>query len=157
MILSGGVSKGKLDFIPSVLEELGVKKRFHEVSQRPGRPLWFGMREDGKVSFALPGNPVSTYVCFYRYIRPWMYAQLGIPGKASTAILAKDFSFTLPLTYFLQVHIERNRGTILATPVPGGGSGDFVNLKNVDGFLELPSGKIDFKAGEAYPYFSFRT
>ena len=55
IILSGGVSKGKFDFIPRVLEEIGIKKLFHQVSQRPGKPFWFGISEKGKAVFALPG------------------------------------------------------------------------------------------------------
>src|SRR5688572_4494515 len=78
LILSGGVSKGKFDFIPKVFEELGVKKLFHQVNQRPGKPFWFGASEEGKTVFALPGNPVSTYMCFYRYIKPWILKSLKV-------------------------------------------------------------------------------
>jgi molybdopterin molybdotransferase len=60
------------------------------------------------------------------------------------------------LTYFLQVSIENQQGKMIAYPLPGGGSGDFANLKNVHGFLELPAEKNDFKAGEAFPYIPFR-
>jgi molybdopterin molybdotransferase len=59
LIFSGAVSKGKFDFIPEVLDELGVKKLFHEVKQRPGKPFWFG-KKGKKIIFAFPGNPVST-------------------------------------------------------------------------------------------------
>ncbi|HPH47854.1 MAG TPA: molybdopterin molybdotransferase MoeA [Chryseolinea sp.] len=78
IILSGGVSKGKFDYIPDALKEIGIKKLFHHVNQRPGKPFWFGVSDEGKIVFALPGNPVSTYMCFYRYIKPWLYKSLGI-------------------------------------------------------------------------------
>ena len=156
LILSGGISKGKFDFIPEVLEELGVKKIFHQVNQRPGKPFWFGKSNEGKTVFALPGNPVSTYMCFYRYIRPWILKSLGVVSHESTAILAKDFSFAPNLTYFLQVEVKVTAGKLMAYPDAGGGSGDFVNLKNVTGFLELPPDKTTFKAGEIFPYFPFR-
>ncbi|QOI97654.1 MAG: molybdopterin molybdotransferase MoeA [Flammeovirgaceae bacterium] len=156
LILSGGVSKGKFDFIPQALAALGVEKKIHQVSQRPGKPFWFGNRSDGKVVFALPGNPVSTYVCFYRYILPWMMQQMGVVLKPEQAILAEDVMFTPPLTYFLQVSTFFKEGKRMARPVPGGGSGDFVNLKDVDGFMELPAGKSEFKTGEYFPYIGFR-
>ncbi len=77
LVLSGGVSKGKADFIPEVLRELGVQQLFHEVAQRPGKPFWFGKHASGPVVFALPGNPVSTFVCYYKYLQPWLRASLG--------------------------------------------------------------------------------
>jgi molybdopterin molybdotransferase len=155
IILSGGVSKGKFDFVPLVLEAQGIKKLFHQVTQKPGKPFWFG-KGDTKIVFALPGNPVSTHLCFYRYIKPWIMSCLGLPAKSAQAILATDFTFKAPLTYFLQVKVKHEQGKLLAYPDAGGGSGDFVNLKNVDGFLELPSTQSEFKAGEVLTYYAFR-
>jgi molybdopterin molybdotransferase len=156
LILSGGVSKGKFDFIPEALEEIGVKKLFHQVSQRPGKPFWFGVSSAKKIVFALPGNPVSTYLCFYRYIKPWLMRSLGVSTFPVQAILAKDFSFQPSLTHFLQVSIRNEGGKLMAYPEAGGGSGDFANLKKVDGFLELPPERVQFEAGESFPYISFR-
>ena len=155
IILSGGVSKGKFDFVPEVLESLGVNKFFHQVSQKPGKPFWFGVSDQHTV-FALPGNPVSTYMCFYRYIKPWLMSSLGAKPSSSQAILAKDFIFKPQLTYFLQVKIKNEGGKLMAYPDAGGGSGDFANLKEVDGFLELSLEKSEFKVGEVFPYYSFR-
>lgn len=155
LIFSGGVSKGKFDYVPQTLERNGIQKRFHQVSQKPGKPLWFGTSSK-HIVFALPGNPVSTYMCFYRYIKPWLIKSLGGILKPNTAILAKDFSFKAPLTYFLQVKIENENGKLVAYPQAGGGSGDFANLKEVDGFIELPAYEIDFKAGQVFNYFPFR-
>lgn len=156
IILSGGVSKGKFDFVPSVLEEIGVTKLFHRVNQRPGKPFWFGVSKKGTTVFALPGNPVSTYMCFYRYVKPWLLKSVGVKNDNSTAMLAKDFSFTGGLAYFLQVDVKNENGKLMAYPDPGGGSGDFANLKNVTGFLELPEDRSNFKAGELFPYIPFR-
>jgi molybdopterin molybdotransferase len=157
LILSGGVSKGKFDFIPQALEELGIQKLFHQVSQRPGKPFWFGASPDrSKIVFALPGNPVSTFLCFYKYIKPWIMNSMGATIKPSMARLAADVNFSPSLTYFLQVSTEIKDGVLVAHPNMGGGSGDFANLKNVDGFLELPLEKSSFKAGEVYPYIPFR-
>ncbi len=155
IILSGGVSKGKFDYVPEVLESLGVKKLFHQVSQKPGKPFWFGASKQQTV-FALPGNPVSTYMCFYRYIKPWLMKSLGSELLTSQAILAKDFNFKPPLTYFLQVKLKNESGKLMAYPDAGGGSGDFANLKEVDGFIELPLEKSEFKAGEVFPFHPFR-
>lgn len=156
IILSGGVSQGKFDFIPTVMEEIGVKKIFHHVNQRPGKPFWFGVSSHGKVVFALPGNPVSTFMCFYKYIKPWLLASLSVEPDHVEAILTKDFSFTPKLTYFLQVGTKNEGGKLMAYPEAGGGSGDFANLKKINGFLELPPERTEFKAGESFPFIQFR-
>lgn len=155
LIISGGVSKGKFDFIPETLSNLGIDKKFHGVKQRPGKPFWFGIG-NGKTVFALPGNPVSTYMCFYRYIKRWLLKSLGIEENIVTAQLATDFTFPPPLTYFLQVQVTIQNGQLIALPDGGKGSGDFANLSRVTGFLELPEDRSDFSAGEVFPYFPFR-
>lgn len=156
IVLTGGVSRGKFDFVPAILEELGVRKHFHGVAQRPGKPFWFGSTPAGKTFFALPGNPVSTYMCFYRYIHPWLRKSMGGVIRPLTACLSDDYSFMPPVTCFLQVKIGINGGKLVAEPVPGGGSGDFANLGQVDGFLELPPGPTLFRAGDVFPFIPFR-
>ncbi len=156
ILLSGGVSKGKFDFVPEVLESLGVKKLFHGVSQKPGKPFWFGVSDQHTV-FALPGNPVSTYMCFYRFIKPWIQKSYGTEFSFPLAILAEDFSFKPALTYFLQVKVKNESGKLTAYPTPGGGSGDFANLKEVDGFLELSASQEKFNANEVYSFIPFRS
>jgi len=81
---------------------------------------------------------------------------LGISASTEKAILAANYEFKSPVTYFLQVQIKNEEGKVVAYPIAGGGSGDFVNLINVDGFLELPKEKVEFQAGEAYPIIQFR-
>ncbi len=156
IIFSGGVSKGKFDFVPQTLERNGIQKRFHQVSQKPGKPLWFGTSSK-HVVFALPGNPVSTYMCFYRYIKPWLMKSLNGTLEQKQVVLAANFSFKPPLTYFLQVQVENEHGQLKAYPKAGGGSGDFANLKEVTGFVELPAEATEFKAGQVFDYYSFRT
>lgn len=155
VIFSGGVSKGKYDYIPQTLERNGIQKRFHQVSQRPGKPLWFGTSAK-HVVFALPGNPVSTYMCFYRYIKPWLMKSLGNEQLVQQVVLAQNFSFKPALTYFLQVKVKNEMSQLKAYPDAGGGSGDFANLKEVDGFIELPAEVTDFKAGQVFRYYPFR-
>jgi molybdopterin molybdotransferase len=155
IIMTGGVSKGKFDFVPEVLEYLGVKNLFHQVSQKPGKPFWFGVSKRQTV-FALPGNPVSTFLCFHRYIKPWILKSMGYETPALFARLGADIEFKQPLTYFLQVRVKNEQGVLTAFPQEGGGSGDFTNLIKADGFLELPLEKDQFKKGEAFPFIPFR-
>ncbi len=159
IILSGGVSKGKLDFVPEVLEELKVEKLFHKVAQRPGKPFWFGKTADNSTHiFALPGNPVSSFMCLYRYFHPWLRKSLGLsPFKKEWAVLKSDFHFRPALTYFLQVKLEFGEDARLwAVPVEGKGSGDLANLVDADGFLELPKERNDFQKGEVFPLMRYR-
>ncbi|MDX1629357.1 MAG: molybdopterin molybdotransferase MoeA [Fulvivirga sp.] len=158
VVLSGGVSKGKKDYVPEVLELLGVKKLFHRVKQRPGKPFWFGIRaEDDKTVFALPGNPVSTFMCFYKYVKPWLHQSAGLIPKKERAVLAEDFDFAADLTYFLQVKVSVNdKGVLQAIPVKGQGSGDLANLLEADAFLELPPDRQHFKHGETFSLLYYR-
>ena len=155
VILSGGVSAGKFDFIPGVLKELGVAVLFHKVQQKPGKPFWFGMNQEGKAVFALPGNPASTQICFYRYVLPQLNRSMGI-SKISRefASLAEDFSVKTPLTYFLTVTLEINPdGQLVVTPVAISGSGDYLALANSDGFVELEANKGYFNAKSVVPLY----
>lgn len=158
LILSGGISMGKFDYVPQVLEDLTVSKLFHKVKQRPGKPFWFGKHDNGVHVFALPGNPVSTFMCFHRYFLPWLQACLGTGTKSNMyAALSKDITFNPPLQYFLQVNVSLNEhGQVLATPLEGNGSGDFANLVEADAFLELPAEQRNFKQGEVYRVWPFR-
>ena len=74
---TGGVSMGAFDLVRQTLADLGVQERFWKVAQKPGKPLTFGMRERVPV-FGLPGNPVSSLVCFYLYVRPALRALQGL-------------------------------------------------------------------------------
>lgn len=157
ILLSGGVSMGKFDYVPEALNALHVEKLFHKVQQRPGKPFWFGSHPSGALVFAFPGNPVSAFMCFHRYFVPWLSACWGIDSPAHHAILAEDFTFRPALQYFLQVHIEANeQGHLLATPAEGNGSGDFANLLLSDAFLELPLERDAFKKGEVFPVWPFK-
>ena len=151
VILSGGVSAGKFDYLPAALEQAGVHKLFHKVQQRPGKPFWFGIHPGGARVFALPGNPVSTFMCTLRYVIPWLQASLGQPGHAQYAILDNDLPFKPDLAYFPPVKLSyQPDGRCIASPVPGHGSGDLANLTDAEAFMELPCGKNIYLAGESY-------
>ena len=158
VILSGGISRGKFDFVPEILAKLGVERLFHGVSQRPGKPFWFGTREDGTTVFALPGNPLSTVVCFHRYVAPAIEKMLGLaPSPQVFAALAEAFQFGPPLTLFLPVRVRCDRkGRLSAEPRPANNSGDYAAIVPTDGFLELPGeSQSEFAAGFAARYFSW--
>ncbi len=158
IILSGGVSKGKFDFLPESLVALGVKQLFHKIKQRPGKPLWFGEAPGGTIVFALPGNPVSSFLGTHRYVLPWLQSGEGqTQTSPPKAMLTTPFSFKPELQYFLQVKISYDdQGRILATPVEGHGSGDLANLVDADAFLELPMKQSEFAKGEVFPVIFFR-
>jgi molybdopterin molybdotransferase len=149
---------GKFDYVPEVLNSLSVQKLFHKVQQRPGKPFWFGKAREGALVFAFPGNPVSSFLCLYRYFIPWLNASLGLKQEGQIyASLGQDFDFSASLTYFLQVQLKINEeGQLVALPLEGHGSGDFANLANSQAFMELPSGVNHFKKGERYRIWSYK-
>ena len=156
LLFSGAVSKGKFDFIPDVLNELGVEKLFHTVKQRPGKPFWFG-KKGSKTVFAFPGNPVSTFVSCLKYFYPWYYKSVGLNFENERrAILTEDYSFKPDLAYFLQVKVTQKEGKIYATPIAGKGSADLANLVDSDAFLELPDDRSNFTKGEVFPLITYR-
>jgi molybdopterin molybdotransferase len=149
VVLSGGVSMGKFDFVPKVLSQLGVQAVFHNIAQRPGKPMWFGIGPQGQAVFGLPGNPVSTLVCLIRYVIPAIAEAMGTKrDQPERLALASPVSFQPPLAYFLPVCIEHDDwGRPWANPKPPNGSGDFLSLAGTDGFVELPPGPNTYPKG----------
>ncbi|HEY6644217.1 molybdopterin molybdotransferase MoeA [Povalibacter sp.] len=159
LILSGGVSMGKFDFIPQVLTELGIAAVFHKIAQRPGKPMWFGVGRtpatEGRTIYALPGNPVSTLVCLGRYVLPGLAAAMGASQNAPEHIaLAEPVDVKVALTLFMPVQcLSAAAGQVLARPRPTKGSGDFTSLIGTDGFVELPPGPTVVPAGMIVPFY----
>jgi molybdopterin molybdotransferase len=148
LVLSGGVSMGRFDYIPQVLDELGVRVVFHKVSQRPGKPMWFGVSTGGKAVYALPGNPVSTLICLVRYVLPGLDAASGAqPTSAEQVALGERFEVKVPLTTFTPVLLASSGVQRGALPRPTRGSGDFISLVGTHGFVELPPGPRVFESG----------
>ena len=158
LVLSGGVSMGKFDLVPQVLEELGVHAIFHKVAQRPGKPLWFGVAPSGAAVFGLPGNPVSTLVCLTRYVLPALFGSLGqTPSPPERLALGAPTAVTTQFTSFLPVRIEQDDwGRPWVMPAPTNGSGDFTALAGTDGFVELPPGPNTYKKGFVTRFFRWR-
>ncbi|HET9693454.1 MAG TPA: molybdopterin molybdotransferase MoeA [Steroidobacteraceae bacterium] len=155
IILTGGVSMGRFDHVPSVLRELGVTEVFHRIAQRPGKPLWFGIGPAGQTVLGLPGNPVSALVCLLRYALPALYAMLGARPRAVEHVpLGAAFTVRPPLWFFLPVQVEHSPTLgVVAMPRPTRGSGDFISLLGTDGFVELPPGPRELPAGYIAPLY----
>lgn len=155
LVLSGGVSAGRFDFVPGVLASLGVQAAFHGIAQRPGRPMWFGSSASGTLVFALPGNPVSVLVCLARYVVPALGRLVAMSSQTPPQVaLSRDFTFEKRLACFLPVALGYDQqGRTLAEPRPTGGSGDFIALAGTDGFVELPAGPATHAAGLAVPFY----
>lgn len=153
LMLSGGVSKGKFDFIPDALETLGIEKVFHRVAQRPGKPFWFGVHgKQRKVVFSFPGNPVSTFANYHVYFLPWLGTCLGTEMEKKKVILGEPVQPHSTLTLFLQVKVQEKEGSILAKLIQGNGSGDLVSLAKADGFICVPAGETEILKGNLYEY-----
>jgi molybdopterin molybdotransferase len=156
LILSGGVSMGRFDYIPQVLGELGVRVVFHTVAQRPGKPLWFGVGAGGQTVYALPGNPVSTLVCLGRYVFAGLETVLATaPRPVETIALAGNFEVKPALSLFVPVQIGWAAGQRHAVLKPTRGSGDFTSLIGTDGFVELPPGPATVAAGTPVALYSW--
>jgi len=149
VVLSGGVSMGQFDFVPKALARLGVQEVFHNVAQRPGKPMWFGIGPQGQAVFGLPGNPVSTLLCLIRYVIPAIAEAMGTKREPPERLaLAAPVTFQPPVAYFLPVIIEHDDwGRPWASPRPTNGSGDFLSLAGTDGFVELPPGPNTYPKG----------
>ena len=141
LIYSGGVSKGKFDYLPSVWDKNNVRKVFHRVAQRPGKPLWFGIDDESKTTiFGLPGNPVSSLVCLYRYF---------LTPKTLNGVLLDNISFSKKLTAFMPVRLESLAdGRVGLMPLKMKNSGEFTALAMSDGFIELDAQTDHFHKGD---------
>ncbi len=149
LILSGGVSKGRYDFIPQILFDLGANILFHGVNQKPGKPFLFATLGN-KIIFALPGNPVSSTLCLYRYIVPWLNLLQNQEAKETKIQLNFDIKNKLSKTWFVPVSTQQIKsGATLATRVKNNSSGDLTSLVNCDGFIELPPSAKIYKKGSS--------
>ena len=149
---------GKYDYVPDVLSDLEIDVVFHKVKQRPGKPFWFGKRNDGKIVFALPGNPVAALVCFIRYVQPFLQTRSGENSSSTEyAKLTAAVTFAKPLTYFVPVILRFSvNGELSAEPVKTGGSGDFGSLGKTDGFVELDAATDFFPENTPVPVYRWR-
>lgn len=114
LLLTGGVSVGDYDFVVKAATNNGVNQLFHKIAQKPGKPIFFGMKDD-KVIFGLPGNPGSVLTCFYEYVE----LAISILMNKSSALLSmqawlnQDYKINPSLTHFLKGYRKGERVEIL--------------------------------------------
>ena len=155
LVLSGGVSAGKLDLVPGVLADQGVEAIFHKVEMKPGRPIFFGVLEkpSGRcLVFGLPGNPVSALVCFELFVRPALHALMGLePGpRVVSARLAEDYPYRSDRpTYHPAVLTAADDGWSVRA-VPWFGSPDLRGVTPGNAFVLFPPGDHRHQAGQAF-------
>jgi len=142
LVFSGGVSVGKYDFVKPVLEELGMEMHFWKVRQRPGKPLAFGMLR-GKPVFGLPGNPVSSAMCFEQYVRPALARMLGrteVVRPRHPAILDAPVRKVAGLHYFARgIASFDDEGRIRVRGTGAQGSNIYSSVVRANCILHLPA------------------
>lgn len=135
-LISGGVSAGNYDLVPKILIKCGVIEKFHKVSLKPGKPVWFGTK--GKTAvFGLPGNPVSVQVCYKLFVEPYLKLIMGLSKKKCLPIWEKRKlaqainNFSNIETYLPAKKLQNN----LIKPKQFKTSGDFFSLLETDGLV----------------------
>ncbi|MEP0547752.1 MAG: gephyrin-like molybdotransferase Glp [Rhodothermales bacterium] len=154
VVVSGGVSMGEYDVVRDVLDALGVTWAFWRVRQRPGKPLAFGTRPRGRggdtLVFGLPGNPVSSAVCFEQYVRPALAALLGRSATVRTvpAVLAEDVAKQAGLHHFVRGLAEHDAdGRLRVRPTGAQASNLYSSVLRADVLIHLPEAIEDPAVG----------
>lgn len=149
LVVTGGIAHGKLDLVRTALAAAGVRQVVHQVAQRPGKPMWFGVGPDAQAVFGLPGNPVAALTCLRRYVVPAIARALGAaPLPPQRIALASPAPGARRLAHFVPVVLRHDDvGGVAAVPRTTHGSGDFLALAGTDGFVELPPNVGDLPAG----------
>ena len=151
LLLSGGVSMGKYDFVEQALLELGAEFLFTGAKIQPGRPVVFGKLPQ-QYFFGLPGNPVSTMVTFLLFAQPLIAALSGEATggpRFALARLAHDFRTKPGLTRFLPASIDFKIESPQASIIPWQGSGDLASTASANGFVVIPSNADNLAAGDS--------
>lgn len=146
LLLSGGVSMGDFDLVPSVLAEAGVEQVFHRWSVQPGGPLWFGVGRSAKgdttLVVGLPGNPAATFVGFELLVVPALRAFVGLPVTERRTLRARyegDWGKPKPRRRYRPVTLASQAdGVLVARPMAWRGSGDPFVFATADGLVVLP-------------------
>lgn len=145
LLLAGGVSAGKFDLVPGVLERLGVTAHFHKVRMKPGKPLLFGTMGTTLV-FGLPGNPVSAFVCFELFVRPALRKLAGETETASRIVpmpLAEAIAEVNDRPTYRPAKVEDGA----VRPLPWAGAPDLRAMVAADALLVLPTGESRLDRG----------
>jgi len=150
LLVSGGTSVGVHDYVRPTLEALGVRMKFWRVSMKPGHPMAFGVAPLTWV-FGLPGNPVSSMVCFEEFVGPALRCIMGhdkLFRRTVTAKLARDVKHKHSRTEFVRVLLGREGDALVATPTGDQGSGILRSMALAEGLLVVPAASKGLAAGE---------
>jgi len=150
LLVSGGSSVGVHDHVRPALEELGVTLHFWRVEMKPGHPLAFGTRGDCLV-FGLPGNPVSSMVCFEQFVLPALRRRMGNPNlfrRTVAATLTHAVKHQPGRAEFVRVALSADAAGGFQVRATGPqSSGDLVSMARADGLLIVPEGSEGLAAG----------
>lgn len=147
VIITGGVSMGDFDFVPSVMERANIKLLFSRVSVQPGKPTTFGIHSNALV-FGLPGNPVSSFVQFELLVRPLLYKMMGHDYKPLVLPLQMGRVFSRKAADRMGWIPVRTTDDGNVEPVVYHGSGHIASLAETDGLVALQIGKHKIEKGE---------
>lgn len=156
LVLSGGVSAGKFDLVPQVLAEQGVEQVFHKIALRPGKPLWFGVKRHTSATrntlvFGLPGNPVSSLVCFELFTRPAI-AALGGHGFAQLATVRATLNHAYEhaggRAACLPARVHESAAGNTVEILRWQGSADLATLAGANALVRLPTQPHQFNVGD---------
>lgn len=153
LITTGGVSAGKFDFVKEVFSDLGIKTLFHKINIKPGKPVLFGLREsDGrpKPVFGLPGNPVSSLVTFYLFVKANLMKYYGLGEQPPLrAVLKKNIKKTDSKRHFVRGFVSRDElGVISAVPVGQQSSGNLVQMSLSNCLIVIEEERLNPQEGE---------
>jgi molybdopterin molybdotransferase len=156
LILSGGVSAGKVDLVPDVLSEAGVTPIFHKVEMKPGKPVFFGVREAERrtLVFGLPGNPVAGFVCLELFVRPALWKLAGHAAALSATVpaaLGEDFVYRTDRPTYHPAHLSLSPCGLQVRPTPWFGSPDLRGLTYANALMLIPVGDHTHRAGQMFP------
>ncbi|MCX7917587.1 MAG: molybdopterin molybdotransferase MoeA, partial [bacterium] len=149
LILSGGVSEGKYDFVVDVFKEIGIEMKFWKIAVKPGKPTFFGKKENTLI-FGLPGYPVSTYINFENLVRPSILKMQGARNFERfkiIGILKEDIENKGDRDEFLRVILKVENGENFIIPHMKQKSGVFTSITETNGLLFLKKGE-KIKKGE---------
>jgi molybdopterin molybdotransferase len=160
VILTGGVSVGKYDLVPEVVQESGCTLRFHGVAMKPGKPQLFATAAGNRCIFGLPGNPLSVLTGFHEFVLPALRLMAGCPEPGCRRLLKlpllTDVAARGRQQNYLLGRLVHAEGGTAVEPVPNAGSADLVAGSKADGMIIVPSGVLSLPAGACVDFRPWR-
>ena len=150
ILTSGGVSVGEFDFVGEALKHAGVTIKFWKVKQKPGKPLMFGTLDE-KLFFGLPGNPVSSIICFELFVVPAIKKMSGLSDTTPLCIKAESGETITKkpgLRHFLRGFVVKENNIFKVSPTKNQSSGALSSLSQANCLIDLPEEKENIRPGE---------